>query len=152
MCFQSIPKGTKSSRHRDENLSTDEEGGSDNEMVNDSENEVDDQTETGGGEIDDEEDWIKFQEEAKKDNLLETKSKETFPVHCPYYPGVCILIEEVIATAFAKKVDSHYFCVWTRRNWNQLEFTREAFTWELYNIWDMYSNYWRHRVNCVEYR
>ena len=59
-------------------------------MVNDSENDVDDQNEAGGGEIDDEEDWIKFQEEAKKDNLLETKSKETFPVHCPYYPGVCM--------------------------------------------------------------
>ena len=37
---------------------------------------------------DDEEDWKKFQEEAKKENVLETKSKETHPVHCPYFPAV----------------------------------------------------------------
>ena len=67
-------------------------------MANDSENDVGDQNETGGGEIDDEEDWIKFQEEAKKDNSLETKSKETFPVHCPYYPGVCIHVYSSKAT------------------------------------------------------
>ena len=67
-------------------------------MANDSENDVDDQNETGGGEIDDEEDWIKFQEEAKKDNSLETKSKETFPVHSPYYPGVCIHVYSSKAT------------------------------------------------------
>ena len=92
-CFlfnQSIPKGSKS-RHRDESQSTDEEEGSDIEVVNDSENEVEDQNENGG-EVDDEEDWIKFQEEAKKDNSLETRSKETFPVHCPYYPGVSITV------------------------------------------------------------
>ena len=80
--LQSIPKGTKKSRHRDEDADTDEDDGS--EIDNDSEG---DQNE-GSGEVNDEEDWIKFQEEAKKDNSLETKSKETFPVHCPYYPGV----------------------------------------------------------------
>ncbi|XP_064629178.1 translocation protein SEC63 homolog [Lineus longissimus] len=35
---------------------------------------------------DDEEDWMKFQEEAKKENALETKSKESHVVHCPYFP------------------------------------------------------------------
>ena len=40
-------------------------------------------------EMDDEEDWMKFQEEAKKENSLETKSKETHLVHCPYFPAVC---------------------------------------------------------------
>ena len=60
-------------------------------MDNDSQNEAQENTEDQNeevNEIDDEEDWIKFQEEAKKDNSLETKSKETFPVHCPYFPGV----------------------------------------------------------------
>ncbi len=39
----------------------------------------------------DEEDWMKFQEEAKKENILETKCKETHLVHCPYFPGVSII-------------------------------------------------------------
>ena len=92
--FQSIPKGTKKSRHRNDGQSTDEDEGSENEVDNDSDAQGD-QNEEGTGEVDDEEDWLKFQEEAKKDNSLETKSKETFPVHCPYYPGVsrmCFLI------------------------------------------------------------
>ncbi|XP_052280964.1 translocation protein SEC63 homolog [Dreissena polymorpha] len=33
-----------------------------------------------------EDDWEKFQEEAKKENTLETKKKESHPVHCPYFP------------------------------------------------------------------
>jgi hypothetical protein len=31
---------------------------------------------------------MKFQEEAKKENALETKSKESYVVHCPYFPIV----------------------------------------------------------------
>ncbi|WAR09208.1 SEC63-like protein [Mya arenaria] len=31
-------------------------------------------------------DWEKFQEEAKKENSLETKKKESHPVHCPHFP------------------------------------------------------------------
>ena len=94
--FQSIPKGTKISRHRNEGQSTDEDEGSENEVDNDSDNDAQgDQNEKGTGEVDDEEDWIKFQEEAKKDNSLETKSKETFPVHCPYYPGVSDMLSVI---------------------------------------------------------
>ena len=37
---------------------------------------------------DDEDDWARFQEEAKKENVLEAKSKDTHPVHCPYFPAV----------------------------------------------------------------
>ena len=32
-------------------------------------------------------DWLDF-DETKKDSVLETKSKETHEVHCPYYPSV----------------------------------------------------------------
>ncbi|XP_067674081.1 translocation protein SEC63 homolog [Haliotis asinina] len=35
---------------------------------------------------DEEEDWSKFQEESRKENSLETKSKESHIVHCPYFP------------------------------------------------------------------
>ncbi|CAH1799731.1 unnamed protein product [Owenia fusiformis] len=35
---------------------------------------------------DDDDTWEKFQEEAKKENVLEAKSKETHSVHCPYFP------------------------------------------------------------------
>ncbi|KAL4233084.1 secretory subunit [Mactra antiquata] len=34
----------------------------------------------------DDDDWEKFQEESKKENSLETKKKESHPVHCPYFP------------------------------------------------------------------
>lgn len=37
----------------------------------------------------DEDDWEKFQEESKKENSLETKKRESHPVHCPYFPEVC---------------------------------------------------------------
>ncbi|XP_064618130.1 translocation protein SEC63 homolog [Liolophura sinensis] len=35
---------------------------------------------------DDDEDWSQYQEEAKKETVLETKAKESHPVHCPYFP------------------------------------------------------------------
>ncbi|KAK6187306.1 hypothetical protein SNE40_005367 [Patella caerulea] len=35
---------------------------------------------------DDDEDWSKFQQQSKKENSLETKIKESHPVHCPYFP------------------------------------------------------------------
>lgn len=34
----------------------------------------------------DEDDWEKFQEESKKENSLETKKRESHPVHCPFFP------------------------------------------------------------------
>lgn len=33
-------------------------------------------------------DWEKYQEEFKKENILDTKKKESWPVHCPYFPEV----------------------------------------------------------------
>ncbi|KAK2171190.1 hypothetical protein NP493_1094g02025 [Ridgeia piscesae] len=46
------------------------------------------QQQSDNNEEDDDDDWMKFQEEAKKENMLETKSKETHVVHCPYYPAL----------------------------------------------------------------
>ena len=47
------------------------------------------QEESGGeGQEDDEEQWAKYQEEAKKEQQLDTKAKESHPVHCPYFPEV----------------------------------------------------------------
>lgn len=37
---------------------------------------------------DDDDEWMAFQNETKKDNILETKSKETHLVHSPYFPLV----------------------------------------------------------------
>ena len=37
---------------------------------------------------DDGDDWEKYQEEFKKENSLDTKKKESWPVHCPYFPEV----------------------------------------------------------------
>jgi len=37
---------------------------------------------------DDEDMWDELQREARKENILETKSKETHPVHSPYFPNV----------------------------------------------------------------
>jgi len=39
---------------------------------------------------DDDDEWTEFQMESKKDNILETKSKETHLVHCPFFPSVLI--------------------------------------------------------------
>jgi hypothetical protein len=38
----------------------------------------------------DEEEWQKFQQDFKKENQLEAKSKKTYEVHCPYFPVVSI--------------------------------------------------------------
>ena len=38
--------------------------------------------------VDDEDEWMAFQKETRKENFLETKSKETHLVHCPHYPTV----------------------------------------------------------------
>lgn len=39
-------------------------------------------------EEDDEDDWENYKMESKKENSLDTKLKESHPVHCPYFPGV----------------------------------------------------------------
>ena len=39
---------------------------------------------------DDEDMWDELQREVRKENILETKSKETHPVHCPYFPSVSL--------------------------------------------------------------
>ena len=68
--------------------STEEESDSDSNY-SDSEEEITEQVKQSDiNEEDDDDDWMKFQEEAKKENMLETKSKETHVVHCPYYPLV----------------------------------------------------------------
>ena len=38
----------------------------------------------------DEDEWMAFQKESRKENILETKSKETHIVHCPHYPSVSL--------------------------------------------------------------
>ena len=84
MFYQTVEKPKKPKPTKDDDQSTDEETGEESE----GEAEPSD-TEEPPPE-DDEEDWLKFQEEAKKENVLETKSKETHPVHCPYFPGVSL--------------------------------------------------------------
>lgn len=37
----------------------------------------------------DDEEWEKFRMVKKKDKALETKSKKSHAVHCPYFPDVC---------------------------------------------------------------
>ena len=36
----------------------------------------------------DDDEWSALQEETRKENMLDAKSKETHIVHCPYFPGV----------------------------------------------------------------
>ncbi len=95
--FQSIPRSRRT-RPRDDSQGsgTEDEEISDVDAENngDSEDEIAEHIEEEkdlANEVDDEEDWMKFQEEAKKDNSLETKSKETYPVHCPYHPAVSLI-------------------------------------------------------------
>jgi translocation protein SEC63 len=76
--FQSLPKA-KTPRDRNGD-STDEES--------DQESEEEEKEETEGGAVRDEDDWERFQEESKRENALEAKSKESHLVHCPYFPMV----------------------------------------------------------------
>ena len=68
--------------------STDEESDSDSNYSDSADELVDQIKQQSDNNEDDDDDWMKFQEEAKKENMLETKSKETHVVHCPYYPAV----------------------------------------------------------------
>ena len=42
------------------------------------------------GDVQDEEFWEEMQKDLRKENKLETKSKETHLVHCPYFPAVSL--------------------------------------------------------------
>jgi len=66
----------------DGDTSTGEESGDDGGTGADSK--VDGDSNVG----DDEDVWEELQREARKESILETKSKETHPVHCPYFPSV----------------------------------------------------------------
>lgn len=77
--MQSLGK-SKAKRSRNESQSTENES-SEGSEGEDSE---------GPDMMEEEDDWTKFQEEAKKENTLETKSKETHLVHCPFFPAVSI--------------------------------------------------------------
>lgn len=39
-------------------------------------------------EEDDDDDWDNYRMESKKENSLETRKKESHPVHCPFFPAV----------------------------------------------------------------
>ena len=86
---QSVPKPKRAERRQRNNSDS-----TDDESIVDSEEEeiADEITPEQGSKIDEpeeeEDDWEKFQEESKKDNALETKSKESHLVHCPYFPLV----------------------------------------------------------------
>lgn len=67
-----------------------ERGAETDEETNASEGEDqgEDKLESSGQHEEDEEQWKKYQEEAKKEQQLDTKVKESHPVHCPYYGEV----------------------------------------------------------------
>lgn len=80
-----VPKvERKSKRRNDEAGSTDDEGGTGSEEEGEAE------ASSGVAERDEDHDdddsWEKFQKQAKKDGMLETKSKETHVVHSPHFP------------------------------------------------------------------
>lgn len=90
----------KNSNHGDEDFSTEDESGS--EEGGDSDNDLSHLDEPSGPESGadmEDDDWLDY-DEAKKENALETKSKETHEVHAPYFPSVrnlnysaCIFID-----------------------------------------------------------
>ncbi|XP_074663025.1 translocation protein SEC63 homolog isoform X2 [Tubulanus polymorphus] len=74
----------KTKKAKDSDL---EDEGSDITDGTDSENEDSENESCATKNPDEEEDWSKFQEEMKKETILETKSKESHLVHCPYFPA-----------------------------------------------------------------
>ena len=76
------PKVDDEENSADGETSTGEDSG--DETVTGVDSKVDGDSNVG----DDEDMWEELQREARKENMLETKSKETNPVHCPYFPSV----------------------------------------------------------------
>ncbi|XP_061193308.1 translocation protein SEC63 homolog isoform X3 [Saccostrea echinata] len=71
---------------REENDNDSERAETDEETnASDGEDRSVDKSESSRGHEEDEEQWRKYQEEAKKEQQLDTKVKESHPVHCPYY-------------------------------------------------------------------
>ncbi|XP_061192090.1 translocation protein SEC63 homolog [Saccostrea echinata] len=71
---------------REENDNDSERAETDEETnASDGEDRTMEKSESSKGHEEDEEQWRKYQEEAKKEQQLDTKIKESHPVHCPYY-------------------------------------------------------------------
>ncbi|KAI0226507.1 J domain-containing protein [Lamellibrachia satsuma] len=83
-----VPRQRKGRHRAAYQGSTDEESDSDSNYSDSADELVDQIKQQSDNNEDDDDDWMKFQEEAKKENMLETKSKETHVVHCPYYPAM----------------------------------------------------------------
>ncbi|XP_013381039.1 translocation protein SEC63 homolog [Lingula anatina] len=86
---EDVPKKPKKEKNSDREDGSESENESDSD-VSGGENEKDENEDSHkeGGEDDDEDpEWMKkFQKQAKKENSLETKSKISHSVHCPYFP------------------------------------------------------------------
>ncbi|XP_048767691.1 translocation protein SEC63 homolog [Ostrea edulis] len=71
---------------REENENDSERAETDEETnASDGEDRATDKQESTATHEEDEEQWKRYQEEAKKEQQLDTKVKESHPVHCPYY-------------------------------------------------------------------
>lgn len=74
---------------REENENDSERAETDEETnASDGEDRATDKQESTATHEEDEEQWKRYQEEAKKEQQLDTKVKESHPVHCPYYGEV----------------------------------------------------------------
>lgn len=83
----------KDEEEREDKDDVSERGAETDEETNASEGEDqrEDRVESSSGQHEeDEEQWKKYQEEAKKEQQLDTKVKESHPVHCPYYGEVSV--------------------------------------------------------------
>ncbi|KAI8791769.1 translocation protein SEC63 homolog [Biomphalaria glabrata] len=90
------PKSTKPNKSERKEKSDDVEGDDVSEEENNvSEDEEEEKPEASADKSkskkdddDEEDDWDNYKLESKKENSLETKVKESHPVHCPYFPEV----------------------------------------------------------------
>jgi len=89
---QGTPKKTKQSPdNSDEGSDIDDDDDKDDKTDRDDKEESEADTNADesvpNGEVQDEEFWEEMQKDLRKENKLETKSKETHLVHCPYFPA-----------------------------------------------------------------
>ena len=93
MLGELLQVSSKCTKKEKKTESTDDDSASENESAEENSDVKDDSSI-----VDDEDEWTKFQQEAKKENILETKSKETHMVHCPHFPSVSLsFIDELSA-------------------------------------------------------
>lgn len=102
------PKSEKKEKNADdkEEASDDGNNATEDEDEEKQESQVEEKSKPKKDDGDEEDDWDSYKMESKKENSLDTKLKESHLVHCPYFPGVWLIVISFYHKIFV------IFCLW----------------------------------------